>query len=52
MDCKNGPVTIDRDTVNFGVILTGTAKDLKAEQNVYPGAHYLKLIRKYFGLKK
>lgn len=52
MDCKRGPVTIDRDTVNFGVILTGTGKDLKAEQNVYPGEHYLRLIRKYFGLKK
>ena len=52
MDCKRGPVTIDRDTVNFGVILTGTGKALKAEQNVYPGEHYLRLIRKYFGLKK
>lgn len=52
MDCKRGPVTIDRDTVNFGVILTGTGKELKAEQNVYPGPHYLRLIRKYFGLKK
>lgn len=49
MDCKECPVTIDRDTVNFGVILTGTGRPMKAEQNVYPGAHYIKAVRKYFG---
>ena len=51
LDCKNGPVTIDRDTVNYGIILTGTDRLIKAEQNVYGGPHYIKVIRKYFGLK-
>ncbi len=52
VDCKECPVTIDRDTVNFGVILTGTGRPLKAEQNVYPGQHYIKAVRKYFEVKK
>ena len=52
VDCKECPVTIDRDTVNFGVILTGTGRAMKAEQNVYPGQHYIKAVRKYFGVKK
>ncbi|MDQ3108973.1 MAG: hypothetical protein M3R17_03675 [Bacteroidota bacterium] len=51
VDCNGGPVTIDRDTVNYGVILSGTAKNFKAEQNVYPGQHYIKAIRKYFNVK-
>jgi hypothetical protein len=49
LDCKNGPVTIDRDTVNYGVILSETGRPIKAEQNVYGGPHYIKVIRKYFG---
>jgi hypothetical protein len=48
VDCKECPVTIDRDTVNYGVILTATGKPLKAEQNVYDGPHYIKAMRKYF----
>jgi hypothetical protein len=48
LDCKGGPVTIDRDTVNYGVILSATGKPMKAEQNVYSGAHYVNVIRKYF----
>jgi hypothetical protein len=51
LDCKGGPLTIDRDTVNYGIILTGTDRVIKAEQNVYGGAHYVKVIRKYFGIK-
>ncbi|CAN5874720.1 hypothetical protein BH11BAC7_BH11BAC7_11710 [soil metagenome] len=51
MDCKECPFTIDRDTVNYGIILTGTGRPMKAEQNVYPGAHYIKAVRKYFGVK-
>lgn len=52
LDCKECPITIDRDTVNYGVILTATGRSLKAEQNVYDGPHYIKAVRKYFGLKK
>ncbi|HET6990333.1 MAG TPA: hypothetical protein VFJ43_03370 [Bacteroidia bacterium] len=52
MDCKGEPITIDRDTVNFGVILTGMGKKIEAEQNVYPGQHYIKVLRNYFNLKK
>lgn len=51
VDCKECPVTIDRDTVNYGVILTATGKPLKAEQNVYDGPHYIKALKKYFGIK-
>jgi hypothetical protein len=52
VDCKECPVTIDRDTVNYGVILTASGKSLKAEQNVYDGPHYIKAVKKYFGIKK
>ncbi len=52
VDCNGGPLTIDRDTVNYGVILSSTGKNIKAEQNVFPGSHYIKVIRNYFGLKK
>jgi hypothetical protein len=51
LDCKGGPLTIDRDTVNYGIILTGTDRVMRAEQNVYGGEHYIKVVRKYFGLK-
>jgi hypothetical protein len=51
-DCKGGPFTIDRDSVNYGIILTSRGKKIEAEQNVYPGQHYLQVIRKYYGLKK
>lgn len=52
MDCKGGPITIDRDTVNFGIILSAKGKKMEAEQNIYPGEHYIKVVRKYFELKK
>lgn len=52
LDCKGGPIIIDRDTVNFGIILSAKGKKIEAEQNVYPGEHYIKVVRKYFNLKK
>jgi hypothetical protein len=52
IDCQGGPITIDRDTVNFGIIMTSKGKKLKAEQNIYPGEHYINVIRNYYKIKK
>lgn len=51
-DCKNGPITIDRDTINYGVILSAKGKEMKFEQDIFPGEHYIQLVRDYFHLKK
>jgi hypothetical protein len=51
-DGKNCPITIDRDTINYGVILSGKNKELKFEKNVFPGEHYIQLVKDYFNLKK
>ncbi|MCX6311589.1 MAG: hypothetical protein NT084_08110 [Bacteroidetes bacterium] len=52
LDCKGGPITIDRDTVNFGIVLSAKGKMIVAEHNVYPGELYIHVVRKYFDLKK
>ena len=51
-DCKNCPITIDRDTINYGVILSAKGKEIKFEQDIFPGEHYIGLVREYFNLKK
>jgi hypothetical protein len=46
-DSKDGPQTIDRDTINYGVILTSKGKAARIETNLH-GGDYLQDIDKYF----
>jgi hypothetical protein len=46
-DSKDGPQTIDRDTINYGVILTSKGKGALIETNLHSG-DYLQDIDKYF----
>lgn len=47
-DCKSCPLTIDRDTVNFGVILSAEGKALRTTYNSVHGGDYLQEIAAYF----
>jgi hypothetical protein len=51
-DCKTCPITIDRDTINYGIILSAKGKEIKFEQDIYPGQHYIGMVRDYFSVKK
>lgn len=45
--CKNFPEIIDRDTVDYGIILSGKNKQIEVYKNILTG-HYIELIRYYF----
>ena len=48
LDCKNGPIVIDRDTIDYGVILTAPGRDIEVDQNLFGGEYYIDLFKKYF----
>lgn len=47
-DCKNCPTIIDRDTLDYGVILTGENKEVKVDDNVFGSEYYIDLFKNYF----
>lgn len=49
-DCKNCPRTIDRDEIDYGLILSSPGKDIKIDSFLHSG-DYLYLVDKYFNLK-
>jgi hypothetical protein len=50
-DCKNGPFVFDRDSINYGLILTSKAKAIQLHTLVHSG-DYLEEVDDYFNLKK
>ncbi len=50
-DCKGCPIVIDRDSVNYGLILSSNGKELEAKYNEVHAGDYLEEINNYFGLK-
>ncbi len=53
VDCKTCPMTVDRDTIDYGVLLTSKGKEIQLEKNnINTGEHYLQLVRDYFKVKK
>lgn len=51
-DCAGCPSIIDRDTVDYGYILTGKNKIIQSEFNQVHAGNYLQEIDAFFGLKK
>jgi hypothetical protein len=49
-DCKNSPLTIDRDTINYGLIMTAKGKEIKISTFVHSG-DYLYDVDEYFNIK-
>lgn len=49
-DCKGGPLLIDRDSIDYGVILSGTGKSIKTDYNDVHSLDYLGEIDEYFSL--
>lgn len=50
-DCKNCPQTIDRDTINYGVLLTAKGKEIKLQTNLHSG-NYLQDVDAYFNINQ
>ena len=48
-DCKNSPLIIDRDTVDYGILLSQKGKGIKINTFVHSG-DYLKEVNEYFKL--
>ena len=51
-DCKDGPVMIDRDTVDYGYILSGIGKPVAWVYNEVHSGHYLGEINDYFSIRQ
>jgi hypothetical protein len=49
-DCKDGPLVIDRDTIDFGVILSTSGKPIAATYNSVHSGPYMGEIDDYFHL--
>lgn len=49
-DCTGGPLTIDRDSIFYGVILSAPAKEMKLSTMIH-SSDYLAEINDYFGIK-
>ena len=50
-DCKGCPQTIDRDTINYGLILTSKGKEIRTTTNLH-GGNYLYEVDEYFNIGK
>ena len=49
-DCKNSPLTIDIDTIDYGLILTSKGKEIKINTFLHSG-DYLYDVDEYFNIK-
>ena len=50
-DCKNGPLVVDRDTINYGLVLTRKGYAIQTSTFVHSG-DYLAEVDDYFKVKK
>jgi hypothetical protein len=50
-DCKDGPLTIDRDSVNYGIILSGKGRPVAKTYNSVHSGDYLGELDDYFSLR-
>lgn len=51
LDCKGGPLMIDRDTVNYGYIISGIGMPVSAKYNDIHSGNYIQEINEYFALR-
>lgn len=50
-DCKSCPLLIDRDSINYGYILSGKKLELKTNYSQVHSGNYLQEINEYFKIK-
>lgn len=46
--CNECPKLIDRDTIDYGIIMISQNKNIQIDQNIYGMEYYLELFNKYF----
>ncbi|MFZ1800387.1 MAG: hypothetical protein WAU24_11040, partial [Chitinophagaceae bacterium] len=51
-DCKNCPLTIDRDTIDYGVILSSAGGQIKTTYGFVHSGDYMQDVDEYFKIKK
>ncbi len=51
-DCKAGPITIDRDTIDYGIILSSKDKEIMTGYNQIHSMDYTQEINDFFHIKK
>jgi hypothetical protein len=49
-DCKNSPLTIDRDTIDYGLIMTSIGKEIRINTILHSG-DYLDDVDEYFNIR-
>lgn len=47
-NCLNCPLIVDRDTIDYGFILTKPNRAIVIDQNVYGAEYYIKKFENYF----
>lgn len=47
-DCKGCPLLIDRDTIDYGFILTKRKGVIKIDNKIFPSEYYIDQFEKYF----
>ena len=47
-DCKGCPLLIDRDSIDYGFILTKRNRVIKIDNKVFPSEYYIDQFEKYF----
>ncbi|MDP4262296.1 MAG: hypothetical protein Q8941_07170 [Bacteroidota bacterium] len=50
-DCKTCPLTIDRDTINYGVIISSKGRQMETIYGQVHSGDYLQEVKDYFHLK-
>jgi hypothetical protein len=50
-DCDQCPIIIDRDTVNYGVILSANGRKIETRYNEVHSGDYLQSVEEYFYLE-
>jgi hypothetical protein len=51
-DCIACPLTIDRDSINYGIILSSKNREIKTTYGEVHSGDYLQDVNEYFGIKE
>ncbi|MCM8568576.1 hypothetical protein NE848_04250 [Gramella jeungdoensis] len=47
-DCKACPMAIDRDSIDYGLILTAPERNVRIDENIFGMEYYLEIFNEYF----
>ena len=48
VNCDECPLLIDRDSIDYGIIMIGINRKIKIDQNIFGKEYYLQLFEEYF----